>query len=505
MRAPGPGFPQWAAGQAAAGRWFRHLLGSRSWYCALAVGCGSACVSGGPPSGAVASPAAASSRPAAAPRVLSSYRAPLGCPSQQEYVESVESRSATLRLLPESAAVEGSERIRVRIQSDPASAGWVGELRIEGAEPLEREVRGERCQDVASALALITVLRLDRRETGEAVASGGEAPVAPPSPVPPAAESAVRPAPAAPELAAGTAAAATAAAARSTPAPTAPAPVAPPPAAAPPVTGVEPAPAPARAAPEPSLPAAPPDGAPRAASEASEARELTPAEAPPFEAVPTERRVRVQPSAEASAERNPEPSAEPGPEAVAASPRELALSLAALVGYAAAPSNALEVRLQAELDGGPAFHGLSARLGVSYAASAERTDAADLGFRLLTAQLELCPAGRPWAGIWLSVCGQLSGGALRVSVSARDPALEPEARTRPWFALGPSVQARLPLSRQLSLRALAAGSLLLMRDSLDVERTVGGEAGEPTLVELSTLYHPPLLSFELLFGLGYAF
>jgi len=94
---------------------------------------------------------------------------------------------------------------------------------------------------------------------------------------------------------------------------------------------------------------------------------------------------------------------------------------------------------------------------------------------------------------------------MRVSVSLRDPSLEPEARTRPWFALGPSVRARWPLAAHWSLRALAAGSLLLVRDSLDVKRTVGGEPGEPTLVDLSTLYHPPLFSFELLFGLGYAF
>jgi hypothetical protein len=259
--------------------------------------------------------------------------------------------------------------------------------------------------------------------------------------------------------------------------------------------------------PVPSAPAAPPDTAAPEGSEGSEATapELTPAEAPPFEPVPTERRVRVQPSAEPSAERSSEPIAEQSPEAASASARERALSLAALVGYAAAPSNALQARLQAELDLGPELYGLSARLGVSYAASAERTDAVDLGFRLLTAQLELCPASRPWAGLWLSVCGQLSGGALRVSVSARDPSLEPQARTRPWFALGPSVHARWPLTQQLSLRALAAGSLLLVRDSLDVKRTVGGEPGEPTVVELSPLYHPPLFSFELLFGLGYAF
>lgn len=184
---------------------------------------------------------------------------------------------------------------------------------------------------------------------------------------------------------------------------------------------------------------------------------------------------------------------------------ELSLSLAALVGYAAAPSNALQVRLQATLDLGPRFRGASAGLGVAFSASSERTASADLGLRLLTAQLELCPARRLWAGLWLQPCGQLSGGSLHVSVSARDLALETDQPTRPWLALGPSLHAGLPLAPQLSLRALAAGSLLLVRDSLDVERTVGGEPGELPVVSRSTLYRPPLLSFELLLGLGYTF
>jgi hypothetical protein len=71
------------------------------------------------------------------------------------------------------AAPEG-DRVRVRIQPDTSSAGWVGLLQIDGAHALEREVQWERCQDVALALALITVLRLDRRESepAGAVAAG---------------------------------------------------------------------------------------------------------------------------------------------------------------------------------------------------------------------------------------------------------------------------------------------------------------------------------------------
>jgi hypothetical protein len=403
--------------------------------------------------------------------VLSSYRAPQGCPSQQEYVESVESRSATLRLLPESAAVAGSDRVRVRIQPDTDSAGWVGELRIEGAESLEREVRGERCQDVALALALITVLRLDRREA--------EAPGAPPPRVPStnATVSAVRPAPAAPSLDA-------------TPA----APLAVAPAAPPPTMPTAPVAPPAAEAPAALAPAAPlePIAPPGVGSETATPEPTLPEE--PFEIV---RRQRPEPeSVEAGAEPR---------EVTASGARELGLSLAAHIGYAAVPSHALQARLRAGLELGPVFHDASLALGLGYAVASDRTEAADLGFRLLTAQLELCPASRLWGGLWLQACGQLSAGAWHVSVSARDLSLETKAQTLPWFALGPSLHAGLPLASGWSLRALAAGSVLLVRDRLEVERSVGGGTGEPTVVERSTLYRPPLLSVELLLGLGYAF
>jgi len=184
---------------------------------------------------------------------------------------------------------------------------------------------------------------------------------------------------------------------------------------------------------------------------------------------------------------------------------ELALSLAAHIGYAAVPSNALSARLGAGLELGPAFHDASVALAVAYAVASDQTEAADLGFRLLTAQLELCPESRFWGGLWLQACGQLSGGAWLVSVTARDLSLETEAQTRPWLALGPSLHASLPLASRWSLRALAAGSLLLVRDRLTVKRSVGGQTGEPTVVEQSTLYRPPLMSVELLLGLGYAF
>src|SRR5262245_59022349 len=146
MRAPGTGLASWVAGRAALWGFASALLGG--WACG-----------GGAGPRSVASPQPALG---AVPHVLSSYHAPLGCPTEREYLSEIASRSATLQLVPESAGVHSSDRLRVRIQPDTSSAGWVGALQIEGAHPLEREVRGERCQDVALALALITVLRLER-------------------------------------------------------------------------------------------------------------------------------------------------------------------------------------------------------------------------------------------------------------------------------------------------------------------------------------------------------
>jgi hypothetical protein len=146
-----------------------------------------------------------------------------------------------------------------------------------------------------------------------------------------------------------------------------------------------------------------------------------------------------------------------------------------------------------------------AALGLSYSASSERTAAADLGFRLLAAQAELCPVRVDWARVWLRVCGQLQGGAWHIAVSARDAALETTPSTRLWLALGPSLHAGWPLSQHWSVRALLASSAMLVRDTFEEERVVGGEADEPNVIDRSPLYRPPPLSLDLLLGVGYAF
>jgi hypothetical protein len=184
--------------------------------------------------------------------------------------------------------------------------------------------------------------------------------------------------------------------------------------------------------------------------------------------------------------------------------RDLEPALAAQLGYASAPSQAFQARLQAELKLGPEL-GWVAALGLSYSASSERTAAADLGFRLLAAQAELCPVRVDWARVWLRVCGQLQGGAWHIAVSARDAALETTPSTRLWLALGPSLHAGWPLSQHWSVRALLASSAMLVRDTFEEERVVGGEADEPNVIDRSPLYRPPPLSVDLLLGVGYAF
>jgi hypothetical protein len=419
-----------------------------------------ACVNASPPSVA---PAAATA--AAGVRVLASYRAPLGCPTQQEYLGYVASRAARLQLVPqaqvESAMLDAATRVRVRIQPDSASAGWIGSLRIEGPQALEREVRGERCQDVSQALALITVLRLDER--------AGEAPGAPPS--------------AAAERAGGELH-------EAEPAPAAPAPAPAAPAAA---TSAEAAPlpeaVPATHDPEPSEQARSARGLDAEAAEVA-ASAASAASAPA--AQPEVARANVLPPVEREVDL--------GARAGRQSGRALQPLIVALGGYAAAPSHALQAQLLGELQLGRWVAGL----GAGYSVASESNSDADLDFQLFTAQLALCPVGGELSVFWWRACAKLEGGALRVSVSARDPSLETQSSTRPWFALGPSLQAGWPFASQWALRAGAGGSLMLVRDRFEVERAEGGEGGE-IRVEYSTLYRPPPLSFELLFGVSYAF
>lgn len=440
MRAPDPGFARWAAGLAAAAS--AALL---------------ACSSAAPRS----LPASAAAPPAPAGVVLTSYRAPLGCPDEQAYVLSVERRSQTLRLSASGEEADAADRLRVRIQPDTGSAGWRGQLQIEGAHPLEREVRGERCEDVALALALITVLRLDANAR-----SIGSAPAASTAPTGATGSggAAVPPSAAAP---ANSAAAAEQGTRR------------PPGSRAPSAPETEPA-----------------DGVLLPDSAVRIVRSRGPRRAAPGGELHDD----DEPSAVGGL-RDTADAAERGSGTGGA---EWQPSIAAHLGYLSAPSGALQARLRAELQLGPRLQSGSVALGFGYAGASDQNASADLDFALLSAQLDVCPLALG-AAPWLRACAALSGGAFAVSAQALDDDLVSQSSTRAWAALGPSLEAGVPLGSSWTLRLLAETSFLLVRDSFEVERIVGDEAGQPSQITRTLLYRPPFGSFAASLGLGYAF
>jgi hypothetical protein len=387
---------------------------------------------------------------------LASYRAPPGCPDAQAYVSSVESRSQTLRLRSERGQAHVADRLRVRIQADAGSAGWRGQLQIEGTRALEREVHGERCEDVALALALIAVLRLDAKAT-------------PPAAAPPAAAAA-----ASPRASTGPASGAAAA----------------------PTSGAAPA-ADATAVTPPGEPTPAARGAPPALSREPAGDVLLPDRAVEIVRSTGPRRL-VSGAAEAAPERD---------EATAT--REAASSqwqpgIAAHVGYVSAPGHALQARLRGELQLGPRPQSGSVALGFGYASAGDRNASADLDFALLSAQLHVCPLALG-AEVWLRACAVLSGGVFSVSARALDDDLVSQSSARAWAALGPGLEVGIPLGSGWSARALAEASFLLVRDSFEVERIVGDEAGQPSQITRTLLYRPPVGAFAASLGLGYAF
>jgi len=448
----------------------------------------------------VAAPAAPQQR-----RVASSYDAPAGCPTQGDYVQYVESRSERLRLFAEPAAVQTSGRVSVRIQPDTGTNEWIGALTIEGEAPLERQVRGARCEDVVLALALITVLRLEPNRQADAPAST------------------------APGAAGLAATGATSTGATST-------------AATPTATGegerASATPTPATANPSPEEPAAgsaseSASASPTATPDAAAASPWLPA---PPEATPTEPSARTpletlpeaqgSPQAVAGAaasqsggsdaiESNPHPERSIGASAGVSDSPPLEVShgppllvepgLAAYVGYASSPSHAFNAMLRGQARFRPGVEAWAAAVSLSYGHSSQQNPSVDLDFDSLLAGLAVCPPGlRLSLGIWLQACGEARGGVLAISVIERELPIETSSTPRPWFELGPSVQVGLPLSSRWSLRALSSVALVLMRDSFGVERVVVDEDGQEQK-EFFTLYRPPVASFQLLLGFGYEF
>lgn len=444
-----------------------------------------------------------------------SYRAPFGCPSPEQFVAFVESRSALIEPELGPAAADVVDRVRADIRADPAAPGWMGTIRIEGSLPLERAVRGEHCEDVASALALIAVLRLEPErapQTSGARAgnapSSTAAPSAAPSPetnAPAAGTPAVTPPAPTSEAPVAAAGASSAPPLPSTVIPpsgprapdasaTAPATTAPAPSAAPPNELSPPNLAPSTSETAPSAAGA--AGPPAAASESSSGSTAT-TEAAPGPSKSEGAASRAQGAEPPAAITVPEPDTNGG-SGVERAPRKLVLSLTADAGYAAAPAPSLELALGTELRFGDPVESWIAAASLVYRQGSRSSASGDLSLRLIGAELRACPfAFRIGMHAWTRICAELDAGVLAAAASERELPIEASDKIRPWLALGPSLQLGIPLGTRLSLRLLAQGEAVLIRDHFDVAR-IDSSADV-------TLYRPPALSVNLLLGVGYAF
>jgi hypothetical protein len=112
------------------------------------------------PAAALASGVLVAARARADPLPLSvDYQAAAGCPAEGGFLDEIRWRTPLARL---AAPGEQAQPLRVRI----ARSGEVvrGELVLgSGRDRLAREIRGEVCDEVVSALALVTALAIDPR------------------------------------------------------------------------------------------------------------------------------------------------------------------------------------------------------------------------------------------------------------------------------------------------------------------------------------------------------
>jgi hypothetical protein len=516
MRDPRPGF---AKGQ---GCNHRRSAARRLGECVVSLtlcACGGAAGSSAP--GGVSAPSAA--RPAAPvaarSRIVSlSYAAPAGCPDVDGYASHVRTRSSTLTLEP--IGVAAPDSVDVKVDPAPDTSGWVGRVTIVGAQALDREVRGERCEDVVAALALITVLRLE----------GADASAKPAEPAGSTANGASTSGAAAADAAA-TASARAGESSASQP-------------GTPPVAGENPTPAaPSRAANEsdPSAGAAASEESP--APEAAERLEPAPSESAASNEQRATIRAREERRAEsqARAERRAldearEATEGSGPDAarasrastesvleaspsgsdddaslaehqsaVASEPWQwptLSVGAAAQVGYASVPANAFRGLLQGELRLGEGMSSWATTLSFAYARGTSEVEVAKLGITLVTAELALCPpAFIDATRVWLRACTGVRGGRVHFVVTANDPDQDPAAAWRPWLAVGPSLQLGAPLGGRWALRGVFDLAVQLVRDRFNIERQVEVLGTQEQL----TLYRPEAISFELGLALGYTF
>jgi hypothetical protein len=432
------------------------------------------------------------------------YSAPWDCPGVDGYLSHVRSRATRLNLQPEPGVNPTTDSVDVSVEPEPDAAGWRGRITITGERALGREVRGARCEDVVEALALITVLRLEGADPNAVVVAPGVSstgpgasgsasgepsndtvsngtasndteagqPPAPSTEAAPAPNVAVIPSPVpAPGASAGPEGTAS-----GEPEPAAPEP-------APPQQPVEPGASNREVVPEPELP--------------------EPLAPEPSLAVPSSQSGDTDADEDAAADeddgaRAPEPPSDPWQWPVFEG------GVAAYAGYASVPGHAFRASIEAELRFGEGVSSWATLLSLAYARGNSPVPSGELTLTLLTAQLGLCPpAFIVEPSVWLRACASVRGGGLRSTVDSSDPTFiaEFDQNWRPWLAVGPSLQAGVPLGEHLVLRGLIELAVQLVRDRYTAER-LDEERGtrEPFVV-----YQPEALSIELGLGLGYAF
>jgi hypothetical protein len=468
------------------------------------------------------SPSATAAVATARPRAIAlSYVAPAGCPDVDHYWRHVRARSTIESIAPADAATADYQDVRVELQ--PTGSGWLGRLTIAGVLEPDREVRGERCEDVVEALALITVLRLEGgdasssavagvpAETGSA-SSSSAARAGGPTAVPSADEQGA-PVPETPANDARTPSASAERRARAAPSESAPRGAPAPSASAPPTKPASPAPAapaPTSSAPMPSVPSATGSSASerrRADAERDAGDAETGGSKAPNEAAPDDGRGPEQRGVSAAElERSVDDAAtadarEPTTPNESGQGASVVVGLAAQAGYATVPPRALRGLLEGELRFGEKMSSWATTLSLAYTRGASDTEQAQLDITLLLAELALCPPSFvDAASLWIRACAGVRGGKIHVIITPTDPSQRPADTWRPWLAVNPSLQLGVPLSRGWAVRGVLQLAVQLVRDSFYVD-----DDRVPEQPERITFYIPQAVSFEFGLGLGYTF
>jgi len=105
-------------------------------------------------------------------RIRVRYRAPPDCPDRAAFIQQVRARTAKAQVVE-----QGPSARMFWLEVEHAAEGYHGRLVIQDESMAVREVHGETCQEIVSALGLVTALAIDPKALIEAP---------PPPPLPPA-------------------------------------------------------------------------------------------------------------------------------------------------------------------------------------------------------------------------------------------------------------------------------------------------------------------------------